>query len=95
MKEERRSLFTYQVSIGNVVQIVVTILGLTGFYYDLKADVALIKQEQGFTKSSFIEMKESFKDFRSDVSLWEKEKNEDITGLKADVNNLKLNQRRK
>jgi len=89
VEKERRSLFTSQVSVGNLIQIVVTILGLAGFYYDLKADVALIKQDQQFTKSSIGEMKDNFKEFKNDVSLWETEKNADIARLKADVENLK------
>jgi hypothetical protein len=94
MKEDRRSTFTYQVSLGNIVQICVTVLGLAGFYYDLKSDVSLIKQDQSFTKTYVNEVREGFKEFKVDVSLWENEKNTDIARLKADVDNLKNEHKR-
>jgi len=94
MEKNRRSLFTSQVSVGNLIQIMVTVLGLAGFYYDLKADVSLIKQDQSFTKTYVNEVREGFKEFKVDVSLWENEKNADIARLKADVDNLKNEHKR-
>jgi hypothetical protein len=94
MKEDRRSKFTLQISLGDVLQIIVPILGIAGFYYDLKTDVSLIKQDQQYTSTAIVEMKESFKEFRSDVSLWEIDKNNDITRLKADVDNIKNEHKR-
>lgn len=89
MSKDRRSHFNFQISLGSLLQMMITVVGFSGLYYNIKADVSLIKQEQQYTKSYLNDMKDGFKEFRNDVSLWENDKNIDITRLKADVDNLK------
>ncbi len=64
--DNRRSKFTFQVTIGNIIQIVIVVGSITGSFFLLRGDVGVVATEVQSVKQEVRELK-------ADVIKWEKE----------------------